>query len=169
MCEEANLKSEAGGVKVWKFAVSLAAMMSVTSLNPQDIVAENTTTICAIAKRPASFDGHLVTVKARVFSDGMHGSLIYDESCGDYGLALFLAVDAKGEKDLEAALSWCHLTTRGKFITATFTGTISVDPEAPYQRRITVQRVDDLIVKSTHSTSASFPTPCPDPPNPEKH
>jgi len=121
-------------------------------------------TVCTIASQPEKFESQSVTVRARVLSDGMHGTILYDESCEDFGLHLFVNDDAKGREGLETALTWCHSSTRGKFIEGTFTGMVHFEPATPPQHRITVQRIEDLTVRSTHTTSASFPTPCPDPP-----
>jgi hypothetical protein len=94
----------------------------------------------------------------------MHGAAIYDESCGDFALDLFVSEDAKGKGALDTALNWCHRSSRGKLIEGTFTGLIQLKDGTPFERRIRVNRIEDLTAKSTHTASASFPTPCPDPP-----
>lgn len=124
-------------------------------------------TICAIAARPDRFEGQSVTVRARVFSDGEHGSFIYDESCEQYGVHLFLAFGAKGEDQLDAALHWCHRSTRGKLILGTFTGVFQFKPVFigdSARLQIRVSRIDNLVLKSTKETSAAYPAPCPDAP-----
>ena len=122
------------------------------------------TSLCTIKKDPRSFDGQSVTVRARLISDGMHGTTIYDESCRDFGLHLFLSSNAQGKGALETVLTWCHPSTRGKLITGTFTGIIQLRDGTPFERQITVRRIEDLTAKSTRTSSATFPTPCPDPP-----
>lgn len=146
--------------------MATALSVSAASLRAQS-TSPNLTTVCAIAETPDKFDGRSITVKARVQSDGMHGSQIYDESCKQYGVLLFLAFGAKGEDQLDAALNWCHRSTRGKFIFGTFTGVFHFKPvfigDSP-RRTIKVSRIDDLVLRSTKETSAAFPMPCPDAP-----
>lgn len=125
------------------------------------------TTMCTVAKQPDSFNGRLITVRARVMADGEHGSLIYDDSCAHSGLELFVASGAKGEDELDAALNWCHRGTRGKLIYGTFTGVFHFRP--PYigdsaRPQIIVSLVSDLVLSSAKTASASFPTPCPEAP-----
>jgi len=147
------------------FALCVATTCA-TSLNAQS-GSSTDTTVCAIASHPEKFDGQPVKVSARVFSDGLHGSMLYDEFCGHYGILLFLVPDAKGGDQLDAALSWCHRGTRGKSISGTFTGLFHFKPVYigdQARPAISVQRIDDLVLKSTKTASASFPTPCPDAP-----
>ena len=125
------------------------------------------TTVCAVAKDPDRFEGQSITVRAQVQSDGLHGSQIYDESCAQYGLLLFRHPGTKGEDELDAALGWCHRGTRGKDIFGTFTGVFHFKPiyiGDPPRRIISINRIDGLVLKSTKTASASFPTPCPDAP-----
>lgn len=144
-------------------SAGFVALSFIATLNAQKDPSEPTT-ICAIASQPERFDGRRVAVHAQLFSDGEHGSMIYDESCGHFGLDLYVSDGAESKKDLEAALNWCHRSTRGKFIAGTFTGTIHFKAGTPPDQRISVERIDGLTVRSTHTTSASFPEPCPDPP-----
>jgi hypothetical protein len=147
-------------VLVW-FAITCA-----TVLNAQSDFS-SVTTVCAIASQPEKFDGQSVTVDARVFSDGEHGSFIYDESCGQYGLGLFVVAGAKGKDQLDAALGWCHRSTRGKSISGRFTGVFHFRPTYigdTERRTISIDQVKNLVLKSTRTVSASFPTPCPDAP-----
>ncbi|HEY9126416.1 MAG TPA: hypothetical protein VIM62_04775 [Acidobacteriaceae bacterium] len=128
----------------------------------------NTTDFCAVVKEPQRFDGQTITVRARVQSDGTHGSLIYDESCSDRGVTLFVFPNAKGSDQLDAALSWCHRTTRGKLILGNFTGVFHFKPIVLGDQifaDINVSRIDDIVLKSTKTTSATFPTPCPEAPS----
>jgi hypothetical protein len=151
------LKTIAAGLFVVVCAPVLCAQATPSKL----------TTVCAVAAQPEKCDGKEVTVRARVFSDGEHGSTIYDESCEHYGVLLFVVSGAKGEDKLDAALNWCHRTTRGKLISDTFTGvfhfktTYLGDTARP---SISIQRVDDLVLKSTKTVSASFPKTCPEAP-----
>jgi hypothetical protein len=141
-------------------------MACATALNAQSD-SSGVTTICAVASQPQKFDGRSVTSNAHVFSDGEHGSFIYDESCSQYGLGLFVVVGAKGEDQLDAALGWCHRSTRGKSISGRFTGVFHFRPTyIGDTERLTsgVNQVEDLELKSTKTVSASFPTPCPDAP-----
>jgi hypothetical protein len=127
----------------------------------------NLTTACAISAQPDKFNGQEVTLKARVFFDGEHGSMIYDESCGRYGVLLFVIPGAKGKEELDAALNWCHRSTRGKIISGTFTGVFHFKTTHLGETAgpsISIQRVDDLVLKSTQTISASFLTPCPEAP-----
>jgi len=145
-------------------ALGLISMAYIAPLYGQNVSSSTMTSMCAIAKNPKAFDGQSVTVKARVIADWEYGATIYDESCGDLGLHLFVNDDAKGKGALDTVLNWCHRGTRGKFIEGTFTGIVQLKNGTPFERRITVQRVESLAAKSTHTGSASFPTPCPDPP-----
>jgi hypothetical protein len=148
-------------------AVGLFVLVCASALRAQTRPSD-LTTVCAVAKEPDRFDGHSITVRAHVQSDGLHGSQIYDESCGQYGLLLFMHPEAKGQDELDAALGWCHRSTRGKDILGTFTGIFRYKPTYlgdPPRRSISVSRIDDLVLKSTKMVSASFPTPCPDAPS----
>jgi len=145
-------------------AVGLVSVVCAAPLHGQNAPSSAITTMCTIAKNPKKFEGQAVTVKAIVISDGVHGTTIYDESCASFGLHLFVSDGAKGTTALDTALNWCHKSTRGKFIEGTFTGIIQLKDGTPFQRQITVQRIENLSAKSTHTVSASFPTPCPDPP-----
>ena len=150
-------------------AVSLVAMICATNLAGQDRPS-TLTSLCAIAKQPAKFEGRSVTVRTRVLSDGTHGALIYDESCADFGLTLLVTEDAKGFKDLESALSWCLRGTLGKFIVGRFTGMIHFGPRGHLsESQISVRRIEDLTVKSTQAASTTFQTQCPDSPPLEQH
>jgi hypothetical protein len=124
-----------------------------------------TTTICSISQSPEQFDNKIVTVRARVQADGQHGSQIYDEACGSFGIGLFVVQDAKGKHELDSALSWCHRGTKGKLIVGTFTGVFHFKNGNQANRSIDVQRIDELVLKSTKTTSATFPVPCPDAPS----
>lgn len=149
-----------------RILVSLVAIVFAAALHAQNKPL-GLTTLCAVANQPEKFDGQSITVRANVQSDGVHGSSIYDESCKQYGVLLFLAFHAQGEEELDAALNWCHLGTRGKIIVGTFTGVFHFKPVFigdPDRRTIKVDRIDGLVLKSTKAASASFPTPCPDAP-----
>ena len=122
-----------------------------------------TSAICSIAQNPEKFDNKVVTVKARVLSDGVHGSVIYDDSCGEFGIHLSMLPDSKGVDEFVAALNWCHRSTRGKLVSGTFTGVFHFKPGSPPGHSISVQRIDDLVLKSTKTASASFPA-CPEAP-----
>lgn len=121
-------------------------------------------TICSIAQSPEQFDNKMITVRARVQADGQHGSQIYDEACGRFGIVLFVVQGARGKDELDSALGWCHRGTRGKLLSGTFTGVFHLKPGSPTDRNIEVQRIDDLVLKSTKTASATFPTPCPEAP-----
>jgi len=121
-------------------------------------------TVCSIAQSPEQFDNKTVTVRASVQADGQHGSQIYDEACGRFGIVLFVVQGAKGKDELDSALSWCHRGTRGKLLSGTFTGTFHLKAGTPTGRTIEVQRIDDIVLKSTKTASATFPTPCPEAP-----
>jgi hypothetical protein len=123
-----------------------------------------TITICSIAQSPEQYDNKMVTVRARVQADGQHGSQIYDEACGHFGIGLFVVQGAKGKEELDSALNWCHRGTRGKLLYGMFTGVFHLNPGDPTDRSIEVQRIDDLVLKSTKVTSATFPRPCPEAP-----
>ena len=107
--------------------IGLFIILSAAAVNAQNSPPE-LTTVCAIAKQPDKFDGQRVTLRAGVFSDGMHGSLLYDESCKEYGLLVFLEHGARGGEELDAALNWCHRSTRGKLILGRFTGVFHYKP-----------------------------------------
>ena len=120
--------------------------------------------ICLIAKNPENYDNRLVTVSGQVLSDGVHSTIINDQRCEQFGMLLFVDPGAKGENKLDAALSWCHRGTRGKLISGTFTGVFHFKPGSPPEHSIRVQRIGELVLKSTKTASATFPTPCPDAP-----
>jgi hypothetical protein len=125
------------------------------------------TTVCAVTAEPEKFDGQSVTVSAIVFSDGHHGSFLFDEACGQKGIHLYVESNATGNDQLSAALNWCHLSSRGKFISGTFTGIFHFSPADvgdPPRPTIRVNRIADLVLRSTREVSWSFPTPCPDAP-----
>ena len=142
--------------------ISVCASVLLAQTTPPDL-----TTVCAVAMEPDRFDGQAITVRARVQSDAEHGSQIYDQSCGRYGVLLLVVPGAKGQDELDAALNWCHRSTRGKIIFGKFTGIFHFKPTYvgdPPRPSISVSRIDDLVLKSTKTTSASFPTPYPDAP-----
>lgn len=120
--------------------------------------------ICSIARSPEKYDNRVVKVRAGVFSDGNHGTILHDESCDSFGMHLFVVPGSKGEDELDAALNWCHRSTRGKIISGTFTGMFHFKPGSPPEHSISVQRIEGLVLKSTKTASASFPAPCPEAP-----
>jgi|HubBroStandDraft_1064217.scaffolds.fasta_scaffold65319_3 hypothetical protein len=122
------------------------------------------TEICSIAGSPASFDGKVVRVKGDVFSDGEHSTIVFDKSCEQFAMHLFLDSGAIGGDKLEAALTWCHRGTRGKLIRGEFTGIFHFKPGNPTEHNMGVQRIDDLVLKSTKTVSATYPRPCPEAP-----
>lgn len=151
-----------------RVAVGFVAVLSAAAALNAQSNSSGLTTVCAIATEPEKFDGRSVSIRAYVFSDGMHGSYIYDQSCERYGLGLFVSHGAKGEDQLDAALGWCHLSTRGKSISGTFTGVFHFRPTYigdTDRRSIIVNRIENLVLRSTKTVSASFPTPCPDAPS----
>jgi hypothetical protein len=146
--------------------VAFAVIVCAYSVHAQ-LPHSGLTTVCDVASQPNKFEGESITVKALVQSDGLHGSQIYDESCKQFGMLLFLHPGAKGEDELGAALYWCHPGTRGKLISGTFTGVFhfkAVYIGDPARRQISISRIDDLVLKSTQTSSAAFPSPCPDAP-----
>ena len=126
--------------------------------------ANATISICSIAQSPEQFNNQMVSVKARVFADGQHGSMIYDESCDHFGISLFVVESAKGRDKLDFALNWCHWGTRGKILYGIFTGVFRLRAADSAGQSIEVQRIEGIVLQSAHTGSASFPTPCPDPP-----
>lgn len=122
------------------------------------------TEICSIERSPASFDGKLVTVKGDVFSDGEHSTIVYDNSCEQFAVHLFVDSAAVGGDKLDAALTWCHRGTRGKLIRGEFTGIFHFKPGSPPEHSMGVQRIDDLVLKSAKTVSATYPRPCPEAP-----
>jgi hypothetical protein len=147
---------------VWLGLLSFLCLIHGVGAVSQE--ATPTTTICSISQSPEQFDNKIVTVRAYVQADGQHGSQIYDEACGSFGIGLFVVQGAKGKDKLDSALNWCHRGTRGKILSGTFTGVFHMKPGNPTDRRIEVQRIDDLNLKSTKTASATFPTPCPEAP-----
>lgn len=145
-------------------ALSLVSGVCTTASHGQNGSSSTVTSMCSIAQNPKAFEDQSVTVKARVISDGVHGTALYDDSCASFALYLFVSDDAKGRTALDTALNWCHRSTSGKVIEGTFTGIVQLKDKTPFQKRITVQRIEDLSVRSTHTASASFPRPCSDPP-----
>jgi hypothetical protein len=124
----------------------------------------STSAMCSIAQNPEKYDNKVVTVKARLISDGHHGSAIYDDSCSNFGMLLFVVPGAKGEEELDAAMNWCHPTTRGKLIFGTFSGVFHFKPGNPPGHSLSAQTIDGLVLKSTKTASAMFPIACPEAP-----
>jgi hypothetical protein len=122
------------------------------------------TEICSIAGSPASFNGKVVRVKGDVFSDGEHSTIVFDNSFEQFAMHLFLDSGAIGGDKLEAALTWCHRGTRGKLIRGEFTGVFHFKPGNLPEHNMGVQRIDDLVLKSTNTVSATYPRPCPEAP-----
>ena len=145
-------------------ALGLVFVVCATALHGQNGPSPAVMSMCNIAKNPKAFEGQLVMVKARVISDGVHVTTLYDDSCPSFGLHLFFSDNARGSTALITALNWCHRGTIGKIIEGTFTGIVQLRNGTPFERRITVQRIESLTARSTHTGSASFPIPCTDPP-----
>lgn len=160
------MKRAIGSVKLRQCCVCLFFVLCLilerSALSQEGV--SPTSAICSIAQIPEKFDNKIVTVKARVLSDGVHGSVIYDDSCGEFGIHLSILPDSKGVGEFVAALNWCHRSTRGKLLFGTFTGVFHFKPGSPPGHSISVQRIDELVLKSTKTASATFPTPCPDAP-----
>lgn len=148
---------------VWLGLLSLSCLAHGVGAVSQET--RPTTTVCSISQYPEQFDNKMVTVRARVQADGQHGSQIYDEACGNFGIGLFVVQGAKGKDELDSALSWCHRGTKGKLVLGTFTGVFHLKNGNQADRSIEVQRIDELVLKSTKTASATFPTPCPDAPS----
>src|SRR3954468_23752078 len=54
--------------------------------------------LCTVAAKPRDNTGHLITVRARIYSGGMHGWYIADAACMRFGVALFLPADVQGSE-----------------------------------------------------------------------
>jgi hypothetical protein len=88
-----------------------------------------------------------------LLSDGIHGIMIYDEACLDFGLHLFVDDGDKATENLERGLRGCHSSTRKKFIAGTFTGTVHFKAGAPSEHRIPIYRIEDLTKGLSRSKS----------------
>lgn len=104
-------------------------------------------TVCSVANEPDRYNNAPIKVRARVLSDGTHGAMIYDESCGDFGIGLDVPDWAKGRDELEAALSKGYRGTRDKAVYGTFTGTFKLKPGDRPPRVMTVHRIESATVE----------------------
>lgn len=103
--------------------------------------------LCSVEKEPSKFDGDLISVRARVQSDGTHGAQIYDELCGTFGVSLDVPDDAVGRDELLSALGRGVRGTRDKIIYGTFTGRFELSSKNPSQRTLKIVRIEDVKVR----------------------
>jgi len=124
---------------------------------PQEAI-EGKLTICSVGRNPEQYDNQVITVSARVQSDGMHGSQIYDESCAEFGIGLFIPEKLKAKGNLATALSRCpRRGTRGKVVFGTFTGIFQLKPGGYPPRILIVQRMQDITCTLEQPSAASSP------------
>ncbi|HEY6251341.1 MAG TPA: hypothetical protein VI685_15395 [Candidatus Angelobacter sp.] len=107
------------------------------------------TTVCRLAAAPQQFDSTLVTLRARVESDGMHGAVLTEKACPDKGV--LLSFDKSSDNQSATAFTNALFSgvpgTTDKEITGVFTGTFHWDKDKVPNRALTVHRISNLRVK----------------------
>jgi|SRR5579872_831149 len=109
------------------------------------------TTVCRLTSAPDQFENTLVTVRARVESDGMHGSSLIEKSCP--GKSVALVFDSSSDEESATAFRKAVFSgfpgTTDKEITGIFTGSFHWHQGQIPNRVLTVKRVSLLRVKKT--------------------
>lgn len=80
------------------------------------------TTVCEIADNPKSFKMKVVKVSGSLESDGIEQTVLVDQSCPQYGLALSISNHFQGEDQLKTAFGFGNPGTLDKTIHGTLTG-----------------------------------------------
>ncbi len=115
----------------------LIAVLTVDATLPAKGQKREETSLCNIAARVDDFRGQPVTVRARIYSGGVHGWYIADEACMRFGVALFLAADVQGSEAFYKSVNFV----------GTFTGTFEIQKDGESPPRI-------LRVQSMHGFSS---------------
>lgn len=106
------------------------------------------TTICEIARRPRYFNHKLVHFRARVESDGIEHTALLDKACPMTGIEPSFPPSITGDPGVrelhEAIFAHGAAGTRGKLITATFTGVFRWHKGRIPSRTLTVRTVTGL-------------------------
>ncbi len=116
-------------------------------------MAESKVTICSVANNVKKYNHTVITVRARVQSDGTHGAQIDDESCVGFGIALDVPDDAEGRSALLGALDEGYRGARDKIIHGTFTGVFELKLGQHPQRIMKVKRMDQISVEMKQNGS----------------
>lgn len=133
----------------FRYAVILAVSMTELTLLAQTH-RSGEVSLCSIAARVDDYKGHLVTVRARIYSGGVHGWQIADEACKRFGLALFLPNDVQGSEAFFKSVNFVGMDKHPVY--GTFTGTFEIQEnhEAP-PRILRVQTMRGFSSDATES------------------
>lgn len=137
--------------------VCMIAMLPIAANSQAE--QKETTTICSVLNNPEQFNGMKITLRGRVQSSWEYGAQIWDETCGNSGIHLFLH---KENKDVQELFSMIDSgppqnrgDTTGKVIHGTFTGVFYFKAPNRRDRSLDVQRVENLVLAPAKPTASN--------------
>lgn len=125
---------------VLSFVLSANSLYAAATRNPLS------TSICAIANKPAKFNGVLVIFRAEYFTDYHHGAVLLDSACEKTGITPEFSDNVKGGDSLDQALrigGWANFDKR---ISANFVGRFAWRPKGRHRRILYLSVISDVEV-----------------------
>ena len=106
------------------------------------------TTVCVLAETPSSFHQRVVRLRARVTSDGIEQTVLFDSACPGVGIALGWAESVTGASNLTDVL-YGRGHSRDAEIVATVVGRFFAEDGG---RRLEATKVSDVTVRGVSGT-----------------
>jgi hypothetical protein len=132
----------------------LLLIMSLCFLCPPTFADQTNTiptSVCEIVNHPKMFSKKWVRVKALVLSDGIHTTVLVDESCKSHGISMSLSEEVQRRPDVNALQAAIYQRGRpgtvGKRILASFRGRVVTHPNEIPSLILEVESVGDLQVE----------------------